>query len=267
VNSRGQTFVQIRGPLEFGMGSSPREAGRDTDETSHRASIPRSFALAAHETTVAEFQEFLADHPKVLHDYPHELSPEPACPMINVTWYLAAQYCRWLSERENMTEQQMCYPKVDEIGPEMKLPDDFLSRTGYRLPTEAEWEYACRGGTATRFSFGDSDDLAAEYAWYDMNAANRTHPVGQLKPNEYGLFDMHGNVWEWCQDWFANYPAAAAQAVEDLPQTTAGENRVLRGGTFNWGTAYMRSAERNNDKPATRLNAVGFRVARTLPAE
>src|SRR5262249_17403498 len=140
----------------------------------------------------------------------------PGGPIIAVSWYDAAMYCRWLSEAEGIPEDQMCYPPIQDIqaavkaGKGLKLPPDYLRRTGYRLPTEAEWEYACRAGAVTSRYYGASEDSLKHYAWYQLNAANRTWPVGRLKPNDLGLFDMLGNVWQWCQESYAAYPTATA---------------------------------------------------------
>ena len=121
---------------------------------------------------------------------------------IRMTWYEAAAYCNWLSEQEGIPKQQWCYEPNDsgEYGEGMKPAADFLDRTGYRLPTEAEWEYACRAGAATSRYYGRSEELLVRYAWYSVNSKERTWPVGSLRPNDLGLFDMHGNVWNWCQD-------------------------------------------------------------------
>src|SRR5207253_2222430 len=143
-------------------------------------------------------------------------------PIIAVTWYEAAQYCRWLSEREGVPEGQMCYPSVaaiekckDGVTP-LRLPRDYLSRTGYRLPTEAEWEHACRAGTRTSRWYGSSEDMLAQHGWYQHNARDRAWPVGQKKPNPFGLFDMHGNTWDWCQEsgWLYE-PGVGGKPAED----------------------------------------------------
>ena len=111
----------------------------------------------------------------------------------------------------------------------------------YRLPTEAEWEYACRASTPTVFSFGDEIDRIGEYAWYSDNSQNRTHPGGKKKPNAWGLYDMHGNVWEWCQDWYGDYPS---NSVADPKGPDKGKYRVLRGGSWLNYAGDLRSANR-----------------------
>ena len=124
-------------------------------------------------------------------------------PQTGVTWYVAAEYCNWLSEKDGIPPDQHCYEKNEQGGIDegMRTKDKYRPhlRTGYRLPSEAEWEFACRAGTITRFSFGESDALLADYAWCNVNSENHAWPVAGLKPNDLGLFDMHGNVWQWCE--------------------------------------------------------------------
>lgn len=124
-----------------------------------------------------------------------------SCPQILMTWFEAAQYCNWLSQQDGIPKKEWCYPTLDEIKEGMTLPKDYLNRTGYRMPTEAEWEYATRAGASTSRFYGETEELLREYAWYTGSIFNeRPYPVGQLKPNDFGLFDVYGNVWEWGQD-------------------------------------------------------------------
>jgi formylglycine-generating enzyme required for sulfatase activity len=129
---------------------------------------------------------------------------------------------------------------------------------GYRLPTEAEWEYACRAGTTTRFSYGDDPGYAnlAAYAWYSQNSGVQRHPVGQKEPNAWGLYDMAGNVREWCWDWYGSYNG---EMQMDSRGPSSGSSRVLRGGGYRSDAIYCRSAHRDFDFPANRRNSVGFR--------
>jgi formylglycine-generating enzyme required for sulfatase activity len=130
----------------------------------------------------------------------------------------------------------------------------------FRLPTEAQWEYACRAGTTTTFSFGDAPDSLAQYAWYDDNAGRKSHPVGQLKPNAWGLFDMHGNVWEWCADWYAE-GYYAQSPLADPAGPTRGSSCIFRGGGLVSHPEVCRSAFRGSHPPNTRRGAIGFRLA------
>jgi formylglycine-generating enzyme required for sulfatase activity len=261
----GHTLVVFRDPGEFAMGSPKHEPGRGSEEVLHRRRIPRSFALATREVTVRQFREFLRANPGVPHEWgPTEThSPDPDGPVLGVTWFAAAQYCRWLSEQEGVPEDQRCYPPIDEIKDGMRLPDHFLSRTGYRLPTEAEWEYACRAGAATSRPYGGGDDLLDHYGWYARNARGRAAGVGSLKPNDLGLFDMLGNAWEWCHDARESYPAGPAEDREKPGAVTAAGERVLRGGGFFSAAADLRSAHRFGFHPQASFRLAGFRVART----
>jgi hypothetical protein len=151
----------------------------------------------------------------------------------------------------------------------MVLPADLLQRTGYRLPTEAEWEYACRGGAGASRCFGCDAELLESYAWYAANSGDQAHPVGMLKPNGFGLFDMHGNAWEWCHDRQQTYPPADKLRIDLLDDTeTVRETdpRTLRGGAFGWHSALIRSARRNAQVPSYSYHLYGFRLARTLPS-
>jgi formylglycine-generating enzyme required for sulfatase activity len=133
-----------------------------------------------------------------------------------------------------------------------------LAGRKFRLPTEAEWEYACRAGAATEFSFGDDAGRLPEYAWFTATSGASTHPVGRKQPNAWGLHDMHGNVFEWCQDWYQGRYDMGGQTDPPGPQT--GEMRVLRGGAWNFGAHSCRAAARLGYSPRGRLLVFGFRV-------
>src|SRR5260370_6730733 len=154
----------------------------------------------------------------------------------------------------------------------MTMATNYWQRTGYRLPSEAEWEYACRAGAATRFYFGESEELLPRYAWYQKNGQNRSWPVGSLKPNDLGLFDMHGNDWEWCQNPYKPYDAGGAgkaiEDLEDIVEITNSNSLVQRGGsTFNDPAPLLRSACRNpwRNGPLFRQWNTALRPASTLP--
>ena len=166
LTKQGHTMVVIPGPVEFLMGSPYTQRDRSAFEYLHRKRIGHSFAIASKEVTVRQFREFLRNTPGVKHRYTEKHAPEEDCPQTSVTWYEAAAYCRWLSEQEHIPEDQMCYPPIAEIKEGMTLPSDYLSRTGYRLPTEAEWEFACRAGAETSRYYGEADQLLGQYAWY-----------------------------------------------------------------------------------------------------
>ncbi len=146
------------------------------------------------------------------------------------------------------------------------MPDDYLSRTGYRLPSEAEWEYACRAQATTARFYGQADEFLVDYAWLIENSQNRTWPVGRLMPNGFGLFDVQGNVWEWCQNAFREYDtdpeSVTVDREDDIPFESA-FGRIQRGGAFDSPPSYLRSAFRPSDDPSNKNNYMGFRVTRT----
>ena len=192
--------------------------------------IGRTFAIAAHEVTVEQFQAFRADH-----DGSRQYSREADAPVNTVTWYQAAQYCNWLSQQEGLPEDQWCYDPQQAFADGMRLYPDYLQRTGYRLPTEAEWEFACRALATTARPYGETTALLGKYAWYIENSQQRWMlPVGSLKPNDFGLFDMLGNALEWCQDRAAYYPTdrPLVEDAEQVGEVRDSESRVVRGGSF-----------------------------------
>jgi formylglycine-generating enzyme required for sulfatase activity len=265
VNREGQTLTVIHGPVEFDMGSPTSEAGReDRFENLHRHGIARSFAVSTKEVTAAQFHRFRPDF-----HVPRKYSPDDDGPVIRLTWFEAAEYCNWLSERESLPRSEWCYLPNDQgqYAEGMRLAPDYLKRTGYRLPTEAEWEFACRAGTLTPRYHGSSEELLIHYAQHAANAGYHAWPVGKLEPNDLGLFDMLGNVLEWCQDEFTGaYPTGGQQAVHDVegPRRVGGDQaRVLRGGSFDLLASSVRCAYRVRVRPGSRYDTVGFRVART----
>jgi formylglycine-generating enzyme required for sulfatase activity len=229
VNPVGMRLVWVP-PGTFLMGSPPGEEGRGDDETAHRVTLTRGFYLGAGPVTQAQWRAVMGPDPSRFRGDDR--------PVENVCWYDCQQFCRQLSR---------------------------LDRRRYRLPTEAEWEYACRAGTTTPFFFGET--LTTDQANFDGNYAygagprgkNRkeTTPVGTFPPNAWGLFDLHGNVWEWCSDRHA--PFTAADAV-DPTGGDAGDERVLRGGSWVYGPRACRSACRFRNEPDYHAPDLGFRV-------
>ena len=257
VNGQGQPMVVIPGPVTFVMGSPTAEAGRETDENQHRRRIGRTFALAAKAVTVEQYRQFDKDY-----QLPEKFTRLADLPVVGISWYEAVAYCNWLSKKEGFDE---CYAIE---GKETKLKANYLSLSGYRLPTEAEMEYATRAGATTRWYFGETDDLLPKYAWYQKNSQMMTWPVGSLEPNDLGLFDMQGNVFSWCQESYKKYPKAKAdepvEDTEDILAVISTESRVLRGGSFGHHPSNVRSASRNGNVPSNRNFGYGFRVARTV---
>ena len=188
--------------------------------------------------------------------------------MTAMTWFEAAHYCNWLSEQEGIPKDQWCYEPNEKgaYAEGMQAKEKFWELSGYRLPTEAEWEFACRADTVTSRDYGLTEDLLPKYAWYQANSQNRMWPVAGLKPNEYGLFDMLGNALEWCQDADESYKIEGNSAVSDATDTgtiTISTRRVLRGGSFGNRPTYLRSADRYYEQPDNRNDNNGLRPSRT----
>jgi serine/threonine protein kinase/formylglycine-generating enzyme required for sulfatase activity len=258
VNGQGQTFAVIPAPGPFEVGSPPDERGRsrESEEDRRRVQIDYPFAVALKLVTVAEFQKFRPGF-----EYQKQLSPGEDAPINDVTWYEAAAYCNWLSAREKIPKDQWCYEPNARGGYDegMKVRANYRALSGYRLPREAEWEYACRAGTVTAWAHGSDPELFGHYAWYALNANSRMHPVGTLKPNGLGLFDAHGNAWQWRHDVYD-------QDNNDNKGDLEINNKqfcFVRGGAFYYYAGLARSAYRIRFEPAFRGHYVGFRVART----
>ena len=271
VNSQGQTFV-ILDAGTFDMGAPDSDRDRQPDEVQHPRRIDRRIAIAATEVTKQQYRRFL-DAEKDVRKFKllDQYSPTDDSPQIGVNWYDAARYCNWLSKVEFIREDQWCYlpNENNEYAEGMRPAPNFLERTGYRLPTEAEWEFACRADTVTSRYYGANVMLLAKYAWFLENSAEtRARPVGLLKPNDFGLFDMLGNAHEWCHDVYREYPTVtdSNDTVNDDGDQEAVEeknSRVLRGATFYRQSSYARSSYRSYDRPDLTNRGFGIRPART----
>jgi formylglycine-generating enzyme required for sulfatase activity len=261
VNGQGQTMVVVPGPVVFVMGSPPTEAYRDEDERQREVRIGRPFALASKSVTVEQYRRF-----DTAYQIPAVYTRTADLPVVATSWHQAAAYCNWLSKEEGIDKDQWCYEI--EGGQVTRLKPNYLSLTGYRLPTEAEWEYACRAGALTSRYYGETEELLRKYAWYWKNSQGKTWPVGGLKPNDLGFFDVQGNAYTWCQERYKSCPRGQGGGREEEEEDTYGinnqEGRVMRGGSFSYPTWLVRSAYRNRDVPTYRGNFVGFRPARTI---
>jgi len=214
---------------EFQMGSPDSDSKADSNEKpQHTVRITKPFYLGVTEVTQEQYERVMATNPSNFKG--------AQLPVEQVSWDEAVEFCRKLSS----------------------LPSERSAGRVYRLPTEAEWEYACRAGSKTKWSFGDSESSLGDYAWYSSNSGSKTQAVGQKKPNAWGLYDMHGNVWEWCSDWAGNY---ASTTVSDPSGATAGSYRVLRGGSWLSDARGCRSAYRFRFTPVSRSDSLGFRLA------
>jgi len=218
---------------EFLMGSpgSDQDA-QDDEKPQHRVQITRPFYLGATEVTQGQYRAVMGQSPSYF-------KGSDDLPVENISWTDATDFCDKLSALEKGQ----------------------LGGAVYRLPTEAEWEYACRGGSTTRYSFGDDAARLGEFAWYDGNSGRKTHLVGRKRPNTWNLYDMQGNVWEWCQDWYdKDYYGHSLGADPRGPAQAA--SRVRRGGSWDCGPRLARSAYRRRGAPGSRHNDLGFRAAR-----
>ena len=235
TNSIGMKLVLIPKGT-FMMGSPESEKGRNENETQHEVTISKDYYLGVHEVTQAQYEKVIGKNPS--HFQGAIVGNENAdLPVENVSWHDAVEFCKKLSE----------------------LPEEKKAGRVYRLPTEAQWEYACRAGSKTAYSFDDEEGLLPVYGWFIRNSSQRTHTVGLLEPNAWGLYDMHGNVWEWCSDWHEEYPKGA---VSDPSGPREGSGRVSRGGGWGLVAAFCRSTSRNWYDPSFRDNRDnGFRVA------
>jgi formylglycine-generating enzyme required for sulfatase activity len=270
VNSEGQTMVLIDGPVEFDMGSPDSEPRRGDFEPFHLCRIPRRFAIASKEVSIRSYQKFSMEVFKYEGRYVEESSPTPDCPMPNRIWFEAAAYCNWLSDKEGLRK---CYVPIKdgESAKGMRIDPEAVAAGGYRLPTEAEWEYACRAGTVSSRYFGSSPALLLHYEWYLENSrvagVYQTHPCGSLLPNDLGLFDILGNVVEWCQDRHRQPQTHRTSFVVDeiRAETVGPEDRVLRGSSFRRQSLGLRSANHAWDPAGAFEGDYGLRVARTVP--
>jgi serine/threonine protein kinase len=227
-------------PGSFVMGSPPEEVDRSADETQHQVMLTKPFYCGKFEVTQGQWEAVMGSNPSKLKNVGRD------APVEQVSWKDCQLFVTRLCQMEGVTNGM------------------------YRLLTEAEWEYACRAGNASRYCSGDSGSHLAAHAWYGDNSGGQTHPTGQKKPNGWGLYDMHGNVREWCQDWYGAYPGGPVRdplgpRVGDA-RVGWGCGRVIRGGGWHCIAMYCRSGGRSMEIPGYRGINVGLRLARTMPS-
>ena len=267
INSQGQTMIAVPAMTRFKMGSPSTAAHRGPfDNKPHFVTIPRAFAVSSKLVTVAQFLKFNQTLPQTTRPHPALTGMTPTQmeenPVRSVSWFEAAAYCNWLSEKEKLEETDWCYDQLTNSSARLKT--NALTLKGYRLATEEEYEAVVRAGTSTSFCYGESDRLLSEYSWFAANSDHRIARVGQKKPNEWGIFDAHGNLFSWCNDQ-ANQPPATVST--DDKKVNNNSLMALRGGSFRDQPPYLRSAFRNIFTPPTyRLDGVGFRLVKTLPS-
>ena len=265
VNSQGQTMVVIPGPVEFVMGSPKTEKSRGETENQHQRRIGRTFAIGSQPVTLEQYRSLT----KVKYEIAEAYTRHPDFPVVGINWYMAASYCNLLCKNEGIENKQWCY-EMDSTGAVTKLKADYLSLSGYRLPTEAEMEYATRARSVTSRYYGETEELQGHYAWYQTNSNELLQRVGTKKPNDFGLFDTQGNCFTWCQESFDAYPNVGRQQVDDSEVNDLAiistKSRVMRGGSFVTQSSLVRSAYRISYQPSPRSFYIGFRLARTLPS-
>lgn len=228
-------------PGTFTMGSPADEAGREDSETQHEVTLTKNYYVGKYVVTQELWEAVTGEKPSKWKG--------PTLPVERVSWADAMAFCQKLTKMEH------------DAG---RLPENWK----YTLPTEAQWEFTCRADTTTALNNGKNLDCTdkdcrgessnlAEVAWYDKNGDRKTHPVGLKKPNNFGLYDMHGNVWEWCFDWYADYPEGS---VIDPLGPDKGTAHVRRGGSWGYYAKGCRSAARASYSPNYRLESLGFRL-------
>ncbi len=221
-------------PGTFTMGSPITEHDRSTDESPQTiVTLTRGFWMERFEVTQGEYTSLMLTNPATF-------ATDTNQPIEQVTWYDAVTYCARLTLRERAAG---------------RVPAGYE----YRLPTEAEWEYSARAGTTTAFSYGDDPTytLLPQYAWFSGDSDQTTHDVGTKKPNPWGIYDMAGNVWEWCADYYGPYPGGT---ITDPKGASTGTSRVMRGGSWHYPGGDARSADRNFNVPDFQSFGIGFRV-------
>jgi formylglycine-generating enzyme required for sulfatase activity len=233
----------------FTMGSPTTESTFNDERPQHSVTLTKGFWMGKYPVTQDQYSTVMGTNPSGFPSSPAPGEVQGRRPVENVTWFDAIEFCNKLSELEGLT------PVYTITGGTTVTPN--WNANGYRLPTEAQWEYACRAGTITAYNTGDT--ITENTGWYNINSGSMTHEVGKKSANAWGLYDMHGNVYEWCWDWYAVY---ADGAKTDPVGASSGASRVARGGRWSGTALSLRSAYRSYNEPFRRYNDLGFRVLR-----
>jgi formylglycine-generating enzyme required for sulfatase activity len=233
-----------------------RDEGFSNEKPLSDVSLTYDYYIGRYEVTFDEYDLFCSS---TCSDRPGDGSlGRGSLPVVNVTWWDAIKYCNWLSERYGLP---LAYSETGGfLDGEGKLTKNITNVVGFRLPTEAEWEYAARGGSGANidYMFSGSDQVN-EVAWYLENSQDIPHEVGKKSPNRFGLYDMSGNVWEWCSDFYGRY----SKETKVNPSVLEGSSKVIRGGSFADPESYVRISVRESESPDSKFGNIGFRICRT----
>ncbi|MFT4540668.1 MAG: sulfatase activating formylglycine-generating enzyme [Planctomycetota bacterium] len=264
ITPTGQTLAILPRRDSVFVGAPAYYPNRSDVEYVHRRKLSRSFAISTTEITDLEYEALFVDHPELATRAPGS----GHIPRVAVSWLGAARYCRWLSEQQGLPESEMCFPPVPQIQIGITLPNDFLDRSGYRLPTETEWEYACRADSMTLYAMGWDRTLLQEYAVTRGLDEDALNDVASKLPNDFGLFDMMGNAMEWCNSHYYPYEPSPPGTGKDWstvePSVLDIGVRILRGGSFLDPTWRLTPHARRRARPNDVTSNVGFRIARTI---
>jgi formylglycine-generating enzyme required for sulfatase activity len=230
--------------------------GYNDEKPTHKVTFTYDFYMGKYEVTFDEYDAFCTATKRTK---PSDNGwGRGQRPVINVSWFDAIAYCNWLSDKENLPKAYD--DKGNFLDKDGRVTTDPSKVMGYRLPTEAEWEYAARGGNKSKGYKYSGSNTVGDVAWYNSNSGSKTQEVGKKLPNELGIYDMSGNVWEWCSDFYANY----SNTEQTNPYSNSGSFRVNRGGSWCYNATYTRVAYRYFNAPASTNDRLGFRIARTV---
>ena len=280
---QGMVKLELKGK-SFQMGAS-YDGANSNEKPAHRVTFKRDIYMCDHEVTQAEWEAVMGNNPSYFQGKEADKKVadgevQENRPVESITWYEAVAFCNELTKKENITARAVAPKEIDYVyfsddtfttpytkddASSNNLPYMKIDATGYRLPTEAEWEYAARGGIADTakavWAGTTTESELRNYAWYNDNSDSKTHEVKKKKANGYGLYDMSGNVFEWCWDWDGSY---ADEDATDPTGASSGSYRVRRGGYWNHDAKYCRASNRGYTMPSYRHYFLGFRLVRSV---